>query len=142
LKEPTGYNYFGYALEPVPFARKGINDVYFDGRVLLDVRDRSRRANIGEDEVTIVPNCDGALGERWAYHQGKQSPKARRCSAATRFISAVSLAGASFISPPGFDQKSLSPVPGGAACYGRGITRLAARQNDTAISNASDPLPI
>jgi hypothetical protein len=37
------------------------DDVYFDGRVLLDVRDRSRRANIGEDEVTVVPNCDGAL---------------------------------------------------------------------------------
>ena len=48
VKELTGYNYFGYALEPIPFARKGINDVYFDGRVLLDVRDRSWRANISK----------------------------------------------------------------------------------------------
>jgi hypothetical protein len=75
LKELTGYNYFGYALEPVPFARKGINDVYFDGRVLLDVRDRSRRANIGEDEVTIVPNCDGALGERLGVPSGQTVAK-------------------------------------------------------------------
>jgi hypothetical protein len=39
--------------------------------------------------------------------------KARRCSATTRFISAVSLTGASFISAPGFDQKSFLPLPGG-----------------------------
>ncbi len=83
LKELTGYNYFGYALEPIPFARKRINDVYFDGRVLLDVRDRSRRANIGEDEVTVVPNLRWCPSVKdWASHQGKQSPQ--RLGAAPR----------------------------------------------------------
>ncbi len=47
-----------------------------NSRSLLGPRDRFRRANIGEDEVTVVPNLRWCpLVKDWASHQGKQSPQ-------------------------------------------------------------------
>src|SRR5215213_1817533 len=54
------------ALEAVPLARDGVDDVDLDRRVVAQVLDRARRADVGEDEVVVVPDGCGALGrEVW-----------------------------------------------------------------------------
>jgi hypothetical protein len=44
------------------FAGKRINNVYFDSRIRPKVRDRSRRADVGKDEMIVVPNGNCAFG--------------------------------------------------------------------------------
>src|SRR5215204_5145338 len=50
------------ALEAVPLARDGVDDVDLDRRVVAQVLDRARRTDVGEDEVVVVPYGCGALG--------------------------------------------------------------------------------
>ena len=57
-KDLTARDYFSCALESIAFARKRINNVYFNHRVFLKVRDRSRRADM--------------LARDWVFHLGKQ----------------------------------------------------------------------
>src|SRR5215217_3573109 len=54
------------ALEAVPLARDGVDDVDLDRRVVAQVLDRARRADVGKDEPIGVPEGCGALGrEVW-----------------------------------------------------------------------------
>jgi len=93
LKKLTVHNDFTRAFEAVTFAGKRINNVYLDRRILPKVRDRSRRADVGEDEMIVVPNGNCALGREIGCSIGQTvATKASRCSTTTRFISAVSLA--------------------------------------------------
>src|SRR5215217_499868 len=50
------------ALEAVPLARDGVDDVDLDRRVPAQVLDRARRADVGKDEPIGVPEGCGALG--------------------------------------------------------------------------------
>src|SRR5215208_405072 len=50
------------ALEAVPLARDGVDDVDLDRRVVAQVLDRARRADVGKDEPIGVPEGCGALG--------------------------------------------------------------------------------
>jgi len=52
----------GDALEPVPLAEKGIDDVDLDHGIVPKVGDRAWRADIGEDEVVVIPYGGRALG--------------------------------------------------------------------------------
>src|SRR5215212_10873631 len=54
------------ALEAVPLARDGVDNVDLDRRVVAQVLDRERRADVGEDQVVVVPYGGGAPGrEVW-----------------------------------------------------------------------------
>lgn len=52
----------GDALEPVPLAEKGIDDVDLDGGIVPKVGDGAGRANVGEDEMIVVPYSGRTLG--------------------------------------------------------------------------------
>lgn len=52
----------GDALEPVPLAEKGIDDVDLDRGIVAKVGDGAGRADIGEDEMFVIPYGGRALG--------------------------------------------------------------------------------
>src|SRR5438309_2983164 len=56
LKLLTFHDYFTCALKAVAFSGKGINNVHLDCRISLKIRDSSRRADIGKDEMSVIPN--------------------------------------------------------------------------------------
>src|SRR5215211_4635889 len=49
------------ALEAVPLARDGVDDVDLDRRVAAQVLDRARRADVGEGQAAVVPDGGGAF---------------------------------------------------------------------------------
>jgi hypothetical protein len=54
------------ALEAVPLARDRIDDVDLDRRIVAQVLDCARRADVGEDQVVVIPYGGGAFGrEVW-----------------------------------------------------------------------------
>src|SRR5262249_52470914 len=52
------------ALVTVTLADEGIDDVDLDRRVSTEVRDGSRRADVREDEMVVVPDRDRAFGRK------------------------------------------------------------------------------
>src|SRR5204862_7465823 len=54
----------GGALEAVAGAGDDVDDVDLEGRIVPQVLDRARRAQVGEDEVVVVPDGRRALGRQ------------------------------------------------------------------------------
>ncbi len=68
----------GDALEPVPLAEKGIDDVDLNRGIVPKVGDGAGRADIGEDEMIVIPYGGRALGgqvRRSVWADGRDEAK-------------------------------------------------------------------
>ncbi len=66
------------ALEPIPLAEKGIDDVDLDRGIVPEVRDGTGRADIGEDEMIVIPYRSRTLGgkvRRSVWADGRNEAK-------------------------------------------------------------------
>ena len=64
LKLGAAGQYLCRAFEPVSLSEIVVDDIEFTSLVVAQVFDGARRAQIGEHQVVIVPDCGGALGRK------------------------------------------------------------------------------